>query len=289
MRMFNACPACHRHYDVSVFPAGARLRCSCGSYFQVEFKQPHAPRALKCSHCGGLLEDQARKCNYCSAEITIEERRLDSICPECSARMASDARYCMECGIEIRPQAVQGLPEQAECPRCQSDLRTRSVDKVDLIECGSCAGLWLGHETFKQLCQRTDEGKLVSRSMPAAQVQRLQVDERVMYLPCPICKTLMNRKNYSHTSGVIIDLCREHGVWLDHAELEKIMRFIESGGLDLARRREVERLEEAKRRAESPTFAPFPQSDDVLRRRVRSSSLSGALGVVGDLLGGLFS
>ena len=289
MRMFNACPACHRHYDVSVFPRGARLRCSCGSTFQVEFKQPHAPRALKCSNCGGLLQDRARKCYYCSAEITTEERRLDSICPECSARMASDARYCMECGVEIRPQAVQGLPEQAECPRCRSDLRTRSVEGVDLIECGSCAGLWLGHETFKQLCRRTDEGKLVSRSMPASQVQRLQVDERVTYLPCPICKALMNRKNYSHTSGVIIDLCREHGVWLDHSELEKIMRFIESGGLDLARRREVERLEGARRSAASPLVAPHPESDDVFRLRARRSTLSGALDMIGELLGGLFS
>ena len=108
MRMFNVCPSCHRQYDVSAFPPGVRLRCSCDTYFQVEFKKPHAPRALKCSNCGGMLEDEARQCKYCSAEITIEERRLDSICPECSARMASDASYCMECGIEIRPPGRAG-------------------------------------------------------------------------------------------------------------------------------------------------------------------------------------
>jgi len=78
-------------------------------------------------------------------------------------------------------------------------------------------------------------------------------------------------------------------VWLDHAELEKIMRFIESGGLDLARRREVQRLEEAKRRAESPTFAPYPDRDEIIRLRARRSPLGGALDLVGDLLGGLFA
>ena len=182
---------------------------------------------------------------------------------------------------------MQGLAEETHCPRCESDLRARTVDKIDLVECGSCAGLWLSHETFKQLCERTDEGKLVTRSMPTAKVHKLQVDEKVMYLKCPICSSLMNRKNFSSSSGVIIDLCREHGVWLDHSELEKIMRFIESGGLDHARRREVERLQEAKRRAEMQSPA-FPMHDEIHHRRSRAPTMGGALEFLGELLAGIF-
>ena len=60
--------------------------------------------------------------------------------------------------------------------------------------------------------------------------------------------------------------------------------------------REAELLEwdratkqEAKRRAESPMYTPFPESDDFMRQRARRATLGGALGMVGELLGGLFS
>jgi Zn-finger nucleic acid-binding protein len=286
VRLFNACGACRRQYDVTGFAPGTRLACQCGATFDVEHRRAHAPRALKCSNCGGVLAEAARKCEYCAAEITLEERRLDSLCPECSARMASDARFCMECGVRIDVQALAALPAESLCPRCKGSLRTRAVGATSVIECQGCGGLWLGHAAFEGLCQRTDEGKLVARSMPAAQVRRADVTESVAYLPCPTCRQLMNRKNYGGVSGVILDVCREHGVWLDHAELEKVLRFIESGGLDHARRREVERLEEKKRRAESTVpHAPYGGYDEpVLGRRWTEGDLGSALGWIGELL-----
>jgi Zn-finger nucleic acid-binding protein len=40
----------------------------------------------------------------------------------------------------------------------------------------------------------------------------------------------MNRSNYRKSSGVILDVCREHGTWLDADELERIAGFILEGG-----------------------------------------------------------
>ena len=37
---------------------------------------------------------------------------------------------------------------------------------------------------------------------------------------------------------MIIDLCKDHGVWFDAGELPKIIEFIESGGLVRAREKE---------------------------------------------------
>jgi Zn-finger nucleic acid-binding protein len=51
----------------------------------------------------------------------------------------------------------------------------------------------------------------------------------------------MNRKNFRRISGVIIDECGRHGVWLDAGELEKIRHFIADGGLDRSQDREIER------------------------------------------------
>ena len=38
------------------------------------------------------------------------------------------------------------------------------------------------------------------------------------------------RRNFRKSSGVIIDVCHEHGTWLDANEIEQIAGFILSGG-----------------------------------------------------------
>ncbi len=52
----------------------------------------------------------------------------------------------------------------------------------------------------------------------------------------------MNRKNFAHISGIIIDECGSHGVWLDAGELEKIRLFIVDGGLERAQDKRIESL-----------------------------------------------
>ena len=59
----------------------------------------------------------------------------------------------------------------------------------------------------------------------------------------------MNRVNYAKRSGVVIDVCKAHGLWFDRDELRRILAFIASGGLDRARELEIESLKEAKRSA----------------------------------------
>ena len=59
----------------------------------------------------------------------------------------------------------------------------------------------------------------------------------------------MNRVNYARRSGVVLDVCKAHGLWFDQDELRRVLAFIASGGLDRAREREIEELKEAKRAA----------------------------------------
>jgi hypothetical protein len=40
----------------------------------------------------------------------------------------------------------------------------------------------------------------------------------------------MQRRNYKRSSGVVLDICHEHGSWLDADELEQIAGFILAGG-----------------------------------------------------------
>jgi Zn-finger nucleic acid-binding protein len=60
----------------------------------------------------------------------------------------------------------------------------------------------------------------------------------------------MNRANFARCSGVIVDLCKAHGIWFDRDELSKIIEFIGQGGLEMSRTREKMRLEEERRTLE---------------------------------------
>jgi Zn-finger nucleic acid-binding protein len=53
----------------------------------------------------------------------------------------------------------------------------------------------------------------------------------------------MNRSNFAKASGVIIDVCKQHGVWCDAGELPRIFEFIRSGGMEVARSRERMQIE----------------------------------------------
>lgn len=248
MRMLNAC-ACGRQYDVSHRIPGDRVLCECGISFRVEFRQPHSPRALRCSSCGANLRVDGKACDYCAAEITLEERRLASVCPGCFARAAVDARFCMECGLKIEPQALAALPQRAVCPRCKGGMRQRALGTASVAECASCGGLWLAQDHFDRLCEAADEAELASRGlMNMAEPPKPANADELRYLMCVECGDLMNRRNYASSSGIIFDVCRHHGVWLDHTELEKILGFVRNGGLDRARERQIERLKDQERR-----------------------------------------
>jgi Zn-finger nucleic acid-binding protein len=294
-RVLNACDKCGRQYDVSHLDAGRKVRCECGASFTVRVQEPHNPRVLKCANCGGVLRDAARKCDYCSAEITLEERRLTAMCPKCFARMAGDAHFCMDCGVAVQTTALYAVAEGTQCPRCKAPLASRVLGDVSLVECSHCGGFWMAHEAFVRACEEHDSATLVERALgerPAAQ-QVLDL-ETVHYLKCIACGELMWRKNYGTASGVIIDVCKQHGVWLDARELERILAFVRGGGLARARQLEIERWKEEERRLRDArnavpiSGASFPMFDvEVHKRRSPGVERWGnGVGALLDLLGG---
>jgi Zn-finger nucleic acid-binding protein len=78
----------------------------------------------------------------------------------------------------------------------------------------------------------------------------------VRYIPCPTCTKLMNRTNFAQASGVILDVCKQHGVWLDRGELQRVMGFVDAGGMAVSREREKEKLAEEQRRLLALQSAP---------------------------------
>src|SRR5262245_26389125 len=85
-RALIACRQCHRQYDVTRLEPGTLVRCACDVELVVEHVTPRTPRVLRCSSCAAPLEPNATVCKFCNGAITLDERRLDSLCPVCYAR-----------------------------------------------------------------------------------------------------------------------------------------------------------------------------------------------------------
>ena len=158
------------------------------------------------------------------------------------------SKFCSHCGSEYERAEESGeTPER--CPRCRVTMQFVAVGSARLSECVECAGVWAGVSAFEKICADREQQAAVlgtASPEPASSVDVLK-QGKVRYVPCPICKQLMNRINFARCSGVIVDICKGHGTWFDHDELRQIVEFIRKGGLDAARSREKAHLEEERR------------------------------------------
>ncbi len=119
-----------------------------------------------------------------------------------------------------------------------------TIGATKMQECPKCEGLWVDAATLGQIyAERERQASVLQATEPG--VLSGVVEQKIQYLPCPVCKTLMNRVNFAHYSNVIVDVCKAHGSWFDRDELRRTIEFIRAGGLDNARIRE---LDEAKER-----------------------------------------
>jgi Zn-finger nucleic acid-binding protein len=194
-------------------------------------------RALHCPNCGGPAAPGDAACKYCQATLATVS------CPSCFALMFEGAIYCPTCGA--RRARTSGNEVHARCPACRGTLRDVRVGDTALLECERCRGVWVDAGTFEHICANHEAQAAVLHqdatvATPAAAA--------VHYRKCVACGKLMNRLNFGRLSGTIVDVCRGHGTFLDKGELHRIVRFIQGGGLDRARQRQLDDLKDEERR-----------------------------------------
>lgn len=218
---------------------------------------------LNCPMCGASAATDATRCAHCQARLATVA------CPSCFGMLFLGSKYCPHCGEKAaRSSAADTVPRQ--CPGCQTDLLAIALGESTVHECPQCAGLWVDVATFHEICaDREQQAAVLGGAAPDPLAVPLHATlSDVRYRPCPICRTLMNRVNFSDRSGIIIDACRGHGTWFDRDELRRIVEFIRAGGLEATRARDLERWETEKRRKISHTPAsidPSPGSADTMR------------------------
>jgi Zn-finger nucleic acid-binding protein len=251
LRFLVACTGCRRQYDAAALAPGSRFHCACGAAVEVPRRRVFDADVVRCSSCSAPRRHGAESCDHCGADFTLHERDLQTICPQCMTRISNRARFCHRCATPILPQGQAGEPTDRECPACgeaSKKLSSRELGRevsISVLECGSCAGIWLSRESFEILAERArgaapDEeiagfGVATSSSRRSAPRQR-----GPLYRRCPECRQMMHRRNFGRRSGVVIDTCKDHGIWFDAEELERILRWIREGGEARTRRRAAE-------------------------------------------------
>jgi Zn-finger nucleic acid-binding protein len=200
---------------------------------------------LHCPSCGASVKRDSERCRYCDSPLDFSLKGKTTHCPHCFQKIPANSRFCMVCArpAETHSKEVAALRNHP-CPRCEKLMQIRDVGGFSVAGCPDCQGLFIPPETFEMM---QDASKRIIEGVARQGERQYELDYEVVYLNCPVCGKLMNRRNFAASSGVIIDVCGEHGIWFDKGEMEKIMDFVAKGGIQKARKAELERLkDEAK-------------------------------------------
>ncbi len=194
---------------------------------------------LNCPMCGASASTESSKCAHCGA-------RLATIaCPSCFGMMFIGAKFCSHCGAAAKREE-EGTSE-LQCPRCHVLLTQTLIGDTELAECPKCEGLWADTNALIRI-QHDRERQVAVLGAGSKTPDCEGVIEEVRYVYCPVCGEFMNRVNFARCSGVVVDVCKPHGTWFDRDELRRVVEFIQSGGLDRSRQKEIAELEYQRRR-----------------------------------------
>jgi Zn-finger nucleic acid-binding protein len=203
--------------------------------------------SLNCPTCGAAAGADATQCDYCGSVLAV------MACPACFGTMFVGMQFCPSCGAKGSRELLEETTRRA-CPGCRAPMQYVRVGTTAIHECSSCASTWLSATVFTALCMNREEHGQTMLLIGARSADATLAVNRppgvTRYVPCPECTKLMNRSNFGHRSGVIIDVCKGHGAWFERGELSRVLTFVEDGGLERARIEEQEKQAEAKRALE---------------------------------------
>lgn len=162
-------------------------------------------------------------------------------CISCSAPLLANTNVCRYCGVRNdvdlrvhrRPLAVKHTSARI-CPACEKPLQTIEISlqkPLSIERCETCFGLFFDPGEIDILLEQSvsqvfEVNKQLLKSINKDRYQKKQV----RYQKCPECRILMNRVNFGRHSGVVVDHCKKHGIWLESGEVVHLMEWKKAGG-----------------------------------------------------------
>lgn len=158
-----------------------------------------------------------------------------------------------------------------DCPGCGARLQvTMARHGIELDACEECGGIWLDAGELEVITSGLDPAPGFGAPDEAALRSRVErpagSGTEVRYRECVRCREVMTRRNFGTISGVIVDECRRHGVFLDAGELEAVEAFLRAGGRAVG--------EAARTRTANRQMPPAPPSPTPTVRHVDAAAVS---------------
>lgn len=181
------------------------------------------------------------KCKFCSAPLPIKS----SICSYCDSKNPLD--------FNAVEQFTSEKPlDNRFCPHCRIPMLSINIhpDSEFYIErCPECYGLFFDpHELELLMDKFTEFEKVSSIDLKKYNEENSSISTKIKYIRCPVCGDTMQRKSYGYRSGVIIDRCAKHGIFLDAGEFSHLVEWKKSGGEVLAKKYEKRKVQEKLQR-----------------------------------------
>jgi Zn-finger nucleic acid-binding protein len=108
-----------------------------------------------------------------------------------------------------------------KCPCCNTDLKSKMIEDVEIDECHSCRGVWFEDDELRKAKDATDPD--LNWMDFEIWKHKGQFEARSRNLACPQCSRTLVAVDYEDT-GIEIDYCPEcKGTWLDKGEFKKVI------------------------------------------------------------------
>jgi Zn-finger nucleic acid-binding protein len=159
--------------------------------------------------------------------------RVIVACSACRTRFEAGYRdvHCPACGA-MAPQGPTPpwpdddipLPERS-CVACFRPVIGQRVAGIALYICDGCGGCFVDTKSISMMLTEANMTRVdaVIEAL-ARRTPRNTVDSKAPRR-CPTCINVMTRALSPEGAGVIIDVCRPHGVFFDAGELRRMLEF----------------------------------------------------------------
>lgn len=117
--------------------------------------------------------------------------------------------------VELQLQEENLKSSKRICPECGKNFSEITVEGMTIETCVFCKSLWLDLEELKQLTGMLDD------------IPGIRLADKESKLKCPVCSKSMLRKIFMQRSNLVVDLCREHGIYLENGELTRALELSE--------------------------------------------------------------
>jgi Zn-finger nucleic acid-binding protein len=191
-------------------------------------------------------------------------------CTSCSAPLLANTNRCLYCNsrsdVDLHakhPYRVEKSVTHRICPNCDKPLQTirlKMAEPLYIERCHTCFGLFFDKGEIETVLQNSVSNvfDINRQHIDNINKDRYPKQQKIRYVKCPECRRHMNRVNFGNRSGVVVDQCIIHGIWLDSGELTHLLEWKKAGG-QLLHQQHAEALE--KQQQQKQNVLPNAKTD----------------------------